>query len=135
MNKKQGKNNFITHRIGLYKVAYDLSKEGNNVEIDTSASKFGHIVIHKDDEDIYVMVKALTNLDPVPFSSDFEITSKFDYLVVCVGVYEEEISFYKLDMQYVRGKISSNTGKDGKINYWLDPPDYRGYKVSSLEFP
>ena len=68
MNKNQIKNNFITHRIGLYKVAYDLSKNGNNVEIDTTASKFGHIVIHKNDEDVYVMVKALTTLDPVPFS-------------------------------------------------------------------
>ena len=135
MNKNQGKNNFITHRIGLYKVAYDLSRNGNNVEIDTSASKFGHIVIHKDDEDVYVMVKALTNLDPVPFSSDFEITSKFDYLVVCVGVYEAEVSYYKLDMQYVRKEISSNTGKDGKINYWLDQPKYRYYKVNSLAFP
>ena len=132
---KQGKNNFITHRIGLYKVAYDLSKNGNNVEIDTSASKFGHIVIHKDDEDIYVMVKALTNMDPVPFSSDFEITSKFDYLVVCVGVYGEDIYYYKLDMQHVRDEISSNTGKDGKINYWLDPLKYKRYKVNSLAFP
>jgi hypothetical protein len=36
-----------------------------------------------------VMVKALTNLAPTPFASDFELTSKFDYLVVCVNVYEE----------------------------------------------
>ena len=135
MDKNQGKNNFITHRIGLYKVAYDLSREGNNVEIDTSASKFGHIVIHKDDQDIYVMVKALTSLAPVPFASDFELTSKFDYLVVCAGVYEGAISYYKLDMQYVRNEISSNTGKDGKINYWLDPPKYRNFGVSSLAFP
>ena len=135
MDKNQGKNNFITHRIGLYKVAYDLSRNGNNVEIDTSASKFGHIVIQKDNEDIYVMVKALTNLDPVPFSSDFDITSKFGYLVVCVGVYGAEISYYKLDMKYVRNEISSNTGKDGKINYWLDPTKYRAYKVNSLAFP
>lgn len=135
MDKGQGKNNFITHRIGLYKVAYDLSKEGNNVEIDTSASKMGHIVVHKDNEDIYVMVKALTNMVPVPFSTDFELTGKFDYLVVCVGVYEEVITYYKLDMQYVRNEISSNTGKDGKINYWLDPPKYRNFGVSSLAFP
>lgn len=35
------------------------------------------------------MVKALTNLASAPFASDFELTSKFDYLVVCVNVYEE----------------------------------------------
>jgi hypothetical protein len=134
MEKKEEKNNFITHRIGLYKVAYDLSKEGNNVEIDTSASKSGHIVIHKDEKDVYVMVKALTKLAPVPFASDFEITSKFDHLIICVDVYEEGISYYSLDMQYVRNEISPNTGKDGKINYWLDPHKYKQFKVNSLVF-
>ena len=134
MVKNKGKNNFITHRIGLYKVAYDLSKEGNNVEIDTSVSKWGHIVIHKDEKDIYVMVKALTKLDPVPFASDFEITSRFDYLVICVGVYEDSISYFQLDMQYARDEISSNVGKNGKINYWLDTPKYTQFKVNSIVF-
>lgn len=134
MTENKGKNNFITHRIGLYKVAYDLSKEGNNVEIDTMSTKSGHIVIHRDDKDIYVMIKALSKSDAVPFASDFEITNRFDHLVICVDVYEENMSYYNLDMQYVRNEISSNIGKDVKVNYWLDPPKYKNFKVNSLVF-
>ena len=37
--ERNQKDNSITHKIGLYKVAYDLSKAGNNVEIETSKSK------------------------------------------------------------------------------------------------
>lgn len=134
MAEKKGKNNLITHRIGLYKVAYDLSREGYNVEIDTSATKSGHIVIHKNDKDIYVMVKPLSKLSPVSFTGDFELTNRFDYLVVCVDVYEDSISYYKLDMQQARDEITSNVGKNGNTDYWLDPPKYRNFKVDSLVF-
>jgi uncharacterized membrane protein YiaA len=135
MEANKGKNNFITHAIGLYKAAYDLSRDGYQVKIDTSASKSGHIKIQKDGKDFYVMIKALTDLVPVPFASDYEITEKFDHLLICVGVYNELISYYKLDMQYARSKIIQNINKNGEVNHWMNVPEYEEFKVNSLIFP
>ena len=135
MEANKGKNNLITHAIGLYKAAYDLSRDGYQVKIDTSASKSGHIKIQKEGKDFYVMIKALTDLVSVPFASDYQITEKFDHLLICVGVYNELISYYKLDMQYARSKIIQNLDKNGEVNHWMNVPEYEGFKVNSLIFP
>lgn len=135
MEANKGKNNLITHAIGLYKAAYDLSRDGYQVKIDTSASKSGHIKIQKEGKDFYVMIKALTDLVPVPFASDYEITEKFDHLLICVGVYNELISYYKLDMQYARSKIIQNIDKNGEVSHWMNVPEYEEFKVNSLIFP
>lgn len=135
MEANKGKNNLITHAIGLYKAAYDLSRDGYQVKIDTSASKSGHIKIQKDGKDFYVMIKALTDLVPVPFASDYEITEKFDHLLICVGVYNELISYYKLDMQYARSKIIQNIDKNGEVSHWMNVTEYEEFKVNSLIFP
>ena len=135
MEANKGKNNLITHAIGLYKAAYDLSRDGYQVKINTSASKSGHIKIQKEGKDFYVMIKALTDLVSVPFASDYQITEKFDHLLICVGVYNELISYYKLDMQYARSKIIQNIDKNGEVSHWMNVTEYEEFKVNSLIFP
>lgn len=135
MSSNFGRNNFQTHRIGLYYVAYELSKSEPNVEIDSTDSSYGHIRMQKNGREIKIMVKALSSVDPVPFSTDFNLIDRFEHLIICCGVYDRNITLYKLPIDYVKKEISSNVGKDGKTNYWLDPPKYKNYKVASLNFP
>lgn len=127
------KNNFITHRVALYNVAYVLSKKGYDIEIDTSLSKYGHIVIHKDKGDISVIIKSLSKLYDAIFSSN-ELKSEFKYVIVCVNVYEEKISYYKLDMQYVKNESEPSPREEGKKEYYLAKDKYTKFKVDSMLF-
>lgn len=135
MNSNTGRNNFQTHRLGLYHAAFEFSKTEPNVEIDTNISKFGHIRIQKGGKEYRIMVKALSSGEPVPFNTDYDIINNFYFLVVCTGVYDNIITLYKLPIKYVSERVSSNVDKDGKTNYWLDHPYYRSFKVSALTIP
>lgn len=133
MKEKNEKNNFITHRVALYNVAYVLSKESYNVEIDTSLSKYGNIAIHKNEKDIFVIVKSLSEFNEAIFSSN-ELKSNFNYVVICVKVYEKNISYYKLDMQYVKDEAKPDPREDRNKEYYLAKDKYTKFKVDSLSF-
>lgn len=135
MIKSKSSKNLIKHEIGLVEVKKHLLKQGYICQIDRSISKSGHISIRIGKKDIYVMVKVLTKSAAVPFSSNFKITNNFSYLIIYTDIHNKGVSYYKLDMQYVKKVIKSNKGSNGRINYWLSRAKYEPFKVTSLVFP
>jgi hypothetical protein len=131
-------NNFITHRLGLYKIAYDLSKDGNLINIDYSVSKRGHILVKKKNENYLIMTKVLSKLNPIPISeNEFNSLDKFTHIFLITGICTENCDKnyerFSIPMGDAKTMIKTNYSPDGKPNHWIDQSQYSNFKVSKFK--
>lgn len=129
-------NNFITHRLGLYKTAFDLSEDGNLVDIDYSVSGHGHLSVNNGNHDYRILVKALTNVDPIPISqNEYDNFGNFTHIFLTTGVYSKNYDLFSLPINEAKKLIKSNYSPDGKENLWIDTEKYSKFKVSKFTLP
>jgi len=131
-------NNFITHRLGLYKIAYDLSKDGNLIDIDYSVSEHGHILVKKKNENYLIMTKVLSKLNPIPISeNEFNSLDKFTHIFLITGICTENCDKnyerFSIPMNVAKTMIDPNYDKNGKLKHWIHPSQYLNFKVSKFK--
>jgi len=131
-------NNFITHRLGLYKIAYDLTEDGNFIDIDYSVSTHGHILVKKGKEYFKILTKALSDLAPIPISeNEFNSLDKFTHIFLITGICTENCDKnyeqFSIPMGVAKTMIKTNYSPDGKPNHWIDQSQYSNFKVSKFE--
>jgi len=127
-------NNFITHRLGLYKIAYDLSEDGNLINIDYSVSEHGHILVMKKNENYLIMTKVLSELDPIPISdNEYNNLNKFTHIFLITGIYNKNYELFSIPMGNATTMIATNKAKNGKPNHWIHPSQYSIFKVSKFK--
>jgi len=131
-------NNFIIHRLGLYKIAYDLSEDGNLINIDYSVFKNGHILVKKGKESFRILTKALRDLAPIPISeNEFNSLDKFTHIFLITGICTENCDKnyerFSIPMGDAKTKIKTNYDKNGKPNHWIHPSQYSIFKVSKFK--
>ena len=129
-------NNFITHRLGLYKAAFDLSEDGNLVNVDYSVSEHGHLLVKKDRDDYRILIKALTNVDPIPISQkELDNFDKFTHIFLTTGIYTKNYELFSIPINEAKKLIKTNFGPDGTENRWIDTDKYSKFKVSKFTLP
>jgi hypothetical protein len=127
-------NNFITHRLGLYKIAYDLTEDGNFIDIDYSVSTHGHILVKKGKEYFKILTKALSDLAPIPISqNEFDNLGKFTHIFLITGIYTKNYERFSIPMGVAMTMIKTNYGQDRKPKHWIDQTQYPNFKVSKFE--
>ena len=127
-------NNFITHRLGLYKIAYDLTEDGNFIDIDYSVSTHGHILVKKDKEYFGILTKVLSDLVPIPISeNEFNSLDKFTHIFLITGIHTKNYERFSIPMDVAKTMIKINYSPDGKPNHWIDQSEYSNFKVSKFE--
>jgi len=131
-------NNFITHRLGLYKIAYELTDDGNFINIDYSVFKNGHILVKKGKEYFRILTKALSGLVPIPISEkEFNSLDKFTHIFLITGVYtknyDKNYERFSIPMGVAKTIIKPNYSPDGKPNHWIDQSQYSNFKVSKFK--
>jgi hypothetical protein len=129
-------NNFITHRLGLYKTAFDLSEDGNLVDIDYSVSGHGHLLVKKDRDDYRILIKALTDIAPIPISqNELDNFDKFFHIFLTTGIYTKNYELFSIPINEAKKLIKTNFGPDGTENRWIDTDKYSKFKVSKFTLP
>jgi hypothetical protein len=127
-------NNFITHRLGLYKIAYDLSEDGNLIDIDYSVSEHGHILVKKKNENYLIMTKVLSELDPIPISENEKNNlENFTHIFLITGIYNKNYELFSIPMNVAKTMIDHNYDKNGKLKHWIHPSQYLNFKVSKFK--
>jgi len=127
-------NNFINHRLGLYKIVYDLTEDGNFIDIDYSVSEHGHILVKKGKEYFKILTKALSDLAPIPISqNEFDNLGKFTHIFLITGIHTKNYERFSIPMDVAKTMIKTNYGQDRKLKHWIDPSQYSNFKVSKFE--
>ena len=132
MNEEKEKNNLIIHRVGLYRAAYELSRSGFSVQVD-SYKPGAQMVVRRNKKDISVMVRVLSGTSAVPFIKR-EAGEAFDYLLICTNVYSEDISYYKLKRSDAENVLDLETWKEGEEYRYIEFKDYQEFKADPLSF-
>jgi len=126
-------NNFINHRLGLYKIAHDLTEDGNFIDIDYSVSEHGHILVKKGKEHFKILTKALSDLAPIPISqNEFDNLGKFTHIFLITGIHTKNYERFSIPMDDAKTRIKINYSPDGKPNHWIDQSKYSNFKVSKF---
>jgi hypothetical protein len=111
--------------IGLYYVCYRLSREGWNVMPTSRNARGVDIVAYSDDgkSKLTFQVKALSKRDAVSLGKDpAHLTA--DFVIVCRYVQQvEKTECFVLASDEVK-QLCHPSGKDHKISYWLEAPQY-----------
>ena len=117
-------NNQIVGNIGLYYTCYQLSKLGWNVMPTARNARGIDILAYSQDAKttITLQVKALSKRNPVPLGTSLNHLYA-DFVVVCRNVTKETPECFILKPAEVR-KLAHRGEKNGKISYWLQPPQY-----------
>lgn len=128
------RNNYVTHKLGLYLTAYLLSRNGFLVDIDKVLSRNGHIKITKGERSDLILSKSLSEMTAVPFTSgEINKIDRFTSMILCVGVYHKRPTFYQLPIEVVKKCVHSNVGNNSRLNYWLEHDEYQIYKMNSAD--
>ncbi|HHT9117791.1 MAG TPA: hypothetical protein ACFYD1_04090 [Candidatus Hypogeohydataceae bacterium YC38] len=122
--------NQIVGNVGLYYACCELSKCGWNVLPTSRNAKGVDVVIYNQSatRTHTIQVKALSKKNPVPFGGNLD-SLLADYVVICTGVFDEKPEIFIAKASAIRPKIHEGI-KDGKKSYWLQPKDYKVFKVS-----
>lgn len=114
----------IVGNIGLYYVAYKLSKLGWNV-MPTSRNARGIDIIcfSMDGRSMLTcQVKALSKRNPVPLGKNLDYIMA-DFWIIVNNVSTNSPNAYILKPEEVK-KLSHRGEKDGRVSYWLQPREY-----------
>ena len=112
-----------TGNIGLYYVAYRLSRLGWNVMPTARNARGIDLLIYNADasETRAIQVKALSKASPVPLGKTLNHVAA-DYWIICRNVVSEPEAFI-MTPEEVRERAHRGE-KEGRVSYWLQPRDY-----------
>jgi hypothetical protein len=114
----------IVGNIWLFYVCYRLSRLGWNVMPTTRNARGIDIIAYSPDAAHFkgVQVKSLSKVNPVPLGKTLD---KFmgDVWIIVNNVVSETPSAFITLPQEVRERAHRGE-KDGRVSYWLQPPDY-----------
>jgi len=130
------KNNFATHRLALYKTAYDLTENGLSVKVDYSVSEHGHLIVKEGSNEFRVLVKALSDLSPIPISrNEYDNIGKFTHIWLTTGVYSKDFGLFSIPISETKNLIKINYSPNGEENRWIDTDKYLKFKVNKFTLP
>ena len=114
----------IVGNIGLFYVCYRLSRLGWNVMPTTRNARGIDIIAYSPDAAHFkgVQVKSLSKVNPVPLGKTLDKFMGDVWIIVNNVVLETPSAFIMLP-QEVRERAHRGE-KDGRVSYWLQPPDY-----------
>lgn len=128
-------NNQLVGNIGLYYIAYELSKDGWNVLLTSRNAKGVDIVIYnqKATKMHTIQVKALSRRSvPVPLGKKLD-TLIAKYIIICSDIKScidkkrERPEVFVAKVREIKGKIHRGK-KNGKVSYWLQPVAYTPFR-------
>lgn len=123
----------LVGNVGLYFVAWELSKRGWNV-LPTSRNARGvDIVAYSQDgsKTATIQVKALSKRNPVPLGEKVENLIA-QYFVVCRRVMEKEPECFVLTREEILRVTRASEKADGKNMIWMEP---KAYEVFLEDWP
>lgn len=120
----------LTGNVGLYYCCYHLSRMGWNVMPTARNAKGVDIIAYSEDATrlIGIQVKSLSKRAPVPLGTSLEkIMGHFWVIINRLATDAPRV--YILEPNEVRERASESQ-KDGKSSFWLQPPDYEDFEGS-----
>jgi len=119
----RGSGNHTVGNVGLYFVAYRLSRLGWNVMPTARNARGVDLIAYSEQakRKVAIQVKALSRASPVPLGQTLSNVGS-DYWIICRNVSAEPECFV-LTPDEVRG-LAHRGEKDGRVSYWLQPKQY-----------
>lgn len=118
-----GNDHQVVGNIGLYWTCYKLSRLGWNAMPTSRNARGVDIIAYNQDcsKTISIQVKTLSQKSPVPLGKS--IDNLMGNFWVIVNDVTKELQCYILKPDEVE-KLAHRGEKEGRISYWLQPPDY-----------
>jgi hypothetical protein len=113
----------LTGNVGLYYCCYKLSLMGWNVMPTARNARGVDIIAYSRDATRFVgvQVKTLSKRNPVPLGTSLDKVMG-DYWIVINKVATMPTAFVMVPSEVQA--LARKSEKDGKVAYWLQPPDY-----------
>ena len=116
------------HNLILFKIAHDLTKIGNDVKVDYTIGKFGHLRIGNNDG--LLLIKAL------PIDKSFPVTSEeisnmanFQYVLLCSIAENGSLDTYKVPVSLILSICKNWKIKGQGEVMWIELVDYLQFKT------
>ena len=115
------------HNLILFQVAYDLTLTGNNVKVDYSNGKNGHLLI--DSTEGLLLIKALPENKAFPVTPE-EISNmvNFRYALLCFLGGNGRIEIYHISVDAILSILRDWKIGDPNEVQWISPQEYMQFK-------
>ena len=114
----------ITGNVGLYYCCYRLSLMGWNVMPTARNARGVDIIAYSRDAQHFhgIQVKALSKRSPVPLGTSLEKVMGDFWIIVNQATSQQPSAYVLTPQEVIDGAHRGE--KDGRVSYWLQPPDY-----------
>ncbi|MHB8359785.1 MAG: hypothetical protein ACYDCP_09870 [Thermoplasmataceae archaeon] len=116
------------HNLILFKIAHDLTKNGNDVKVDYTMGELGHLRIGNNNG--LLLIKALPNNRAFPVTSE-EISNmaNFQYVLLCSIAEDGMLDIYKVPVSLILSICKNWKIKGQGEVMWIELVDYLQFKT------